>query len=56
MRVGDSSRASRVKGFLSVRHGLALCWTLLAVAVLAHQLCQSRSDRRLDAPASTLRN
>jgi hypothetical protein len=54
MSVRDPSRASRVKRFLSVRSGLVLCWTLLVVTVLAHQLYQSQSDRRLDTRGKSL--
>src|SRR5262249_15132419 len=50
MRERDSSWASRDKGLLSLRSGLAL----LVVVVLAHQLCRFRSDRRLDTRDWTL--
>ena len=47
MMVRDPSRSHRVKGFLSLRSGLALCGALLVVFVLARHLCLFRSDSRL---------
>lgn len=54
MRVRNSAWAHRVKGFLSLRSGLALCGALLLVVVLARQLSQFRSDNRLDIRGQTL--